>query len=113
MVTLSGDDFIHKLHPADIMDVPEFFKRLHGPERGRPIRQFSQSRNTKPPTRRKIPRNMQKLIGRIQGRNPPSTSSRIRKPSTGIDLSLADIDPGAEMERDCRQDARPKFIARL
>ena len=55
-VQLSGEDFIHKLKPADIMDVPEFFDAYVDRNSGDQLR-ISRSRNTSPRTKRKIPQN--------------------------------------------------------
>ena len=56
LVQLSGEDFIKKLKPADVMGVPEFFEAYLDRNSGNQTR-TSRSRSTNPRTKRKIPRN--------------------------------------------------------
>ena len=63
-VTLSGEDFIHKLHADDILDIPEFYKAYM--DRNEAINQpISRSRSSNPPTK-KEPGEVRKTLGGLR-----------------------------------------------
>jgi hypothetical protein len=91
-VTLSGEDFIRKLHPDDVLGVPEFLKAYMDRNSGDRSTNFPQSK-AKASDKVKDPAKYQKLsdeytetIRRFIQANPQTVD--------GIDLNLTEIDPG-------------------
>ena len=91
-VTLAGEDFIRKLHPADVMDVPEFFSAYMDRNAGDQSADFPKSRikasdKVKNPARfEKATNEYMETIRRYIEAHPRSVD--------GIDLNIAEIDPG-------------------
>jgi len=92
LVTLSGEDFVHKLHPADVMDIPEFFAAYMEKNAGDESADFPKSKvkasdKAKNPARyAKAKDDYLETVRRYIEQNPQSMD--------GIDLNLAEIDPG-------------------
>jgi hypothetical protein len=90
-VMLSGGDFIHKLHRADVMGVPEFYKAYMERNSGDqsvdfPRPRFKASDKVKDPAKyERLSNEYTETIGRYTDQNPQSID--------GIDLSLEQIDP--------------------
>ena len=90
-VQLSGDDFIHKITPADILNVPEFntayLQRNAGQESvGFPKPKYKPSDKTKDPAKyAKLSDEYHQAIERYVEQNPESKD--------GMDLELMDKDP--------------------
>jgi hypothetical protein len=98
-VMLSGGDFIHKLHTADVMRVPEFYKAYMERNSGDqsvdfPKPRFKASDKVKDPAKyEKLSDEYTEAVRRYIDQNPQSID--------GIDLSLEEIDPSpkwAELE---------------
>jgi hypothetical protein len=91
-VTLAGDDFIRKLRPADVMDVPEFFSAYLDRNAGDQSADFPKSKvrasdKLKNPARfKKATDEYLETIRHYIEDHPRSVD--------GIDLNLAEIDPG-------------------
>ena len=91
-VTLAGEDFIHKLRPADVMDIPEFFSAYMNRNAGDQSADFPKSKvkasdKVKNPARyAKANADDKEMIRRYIEQHPQSVD--------GIDLNLAEIDPG-------------------
>lgn len=95
-VRLSGDAFVHSLHSADIMGVPEFFDSYMQRNSGDEFVSFPKPKY-KPADKVKDPEKYEKLhkeyleaIQRYIDINPQSIE--------GIDLGLAEKDPGAQWD---------------
>ena len=95
-IYLSGEDFIHKLKVADIMDVPEFFKAYMDRNSGDKSVDFPKPK-AKPSDKTKNPAKFDKLtaeymeaIRRYIAQSPESIE--------GIELGLADINPGPKWD---------------
>ncbi|MGD1212020.1 MAG: hypothetical protein ABR973_11760 [Candidatus Acidiferrales bacterium] len=93
-LSLSGEDFIHKLHVADVMDVPEFYRAYMERNMGDKSAAFPKPK-FKPADKVKDPAKYEKLLAEYK--------DAIRKyieqnPQTvdGIDLDLVEIDPGSK-----------------
>lgn len=90
-VSLAGEDFIRKLHPADIMDVPEFYAAYMDRNSGDqsvdfPKPKFKASDKVKNPARyEKLSAEYTEAIRRFIEQHPQSID--------GIDLNLTQIDP--------------------
>jgi hypothetical protein len=90
-VQLSGEDFIHKLTPADILNVPEFYsaylQRNAGQESlGFPKPKYKPSDKTRDPAKyARLSDEYHQAIERYIEQNPQSKD--------GIDLGLVDADP--------------------
>lgn len=90
-VSLAGDDFIHKLRPADILDVPEFNSAYMDRNAGDrsvdfPKPKFKASDQVKNPAKfEKLSAEYKEAIRRYIEQHPQSID--------GIDLNLAPIDP--------------------
>jgi hypothetical protein len=90
-VSLAGEDFIHKLHTADILDVPEFYAAYIDRNAGDrsvdfPKPKFKASDRVKDPARyEKLSAEYTEAIRRYIEQHPQSTD--------GIDLNLTQIDP--------------------
>lgn len=119
-VRLSGEDFIHSLTPAEIQDVPEFYKAYMERNAGDqsinfPKPKYKASDKTKNPEKyAKLDQQYQEAILRFIGDHPET--------KTGMDLDLMDIDPSAkwgtleaqrqpEIERRILEMARSKYLA--
>jgi hypothetical protein len=95
-VSLSGDAFVHKLHSADIMGVPEFFDSYMQRNSGDqfvsfPKPKYKASDKVKDPAKyEKLHQEYLDSIRRYIDINPQTIE--------GIDLGLADIDPGARWD---------------
>lgn len=91
-VTLAGDDFIHKVRPADVMDIPEFFSAYMDRNAGDESADFPKSKakasdKVKNPARyAKANAEYMETIRHYIEQHPQSVD--------GIDLNLAEIDPG-------------------
>ncbi len=90
-LSLSGEDFIHKLHPADILDIPEFRKAYMDRNAGDESVDFPKPK-FKPSDQLKDPEKYKKLSAQYDlairhyiEQNPQSMD--------GIDLNLTDINP--------------------
>jgi hypothetical protein len=98
---LSGEDFVHKLKPADIMGVPEFFEayldRNSGNHNGFPTPKYKPADKTKDPAKyEKLRAEYVEAIRHYMQQAPDSID--------GIDLNLADIDPGRQWsQREARR----------
>jgi hypothetical protein len=94
--SLSGDAFLHKLHSAEIMDIPEFFnaymERNSGDQFvGFPKAKYKASDQTKDPAKyAKLHQDYLDAIRHFIDLNPQTIE--------GVDLGLADIDPGAKWD---------------
>jgi hypothetical protein len=91
-ISLSGEDFIHKVKVADVMDVPEFHKAYMDRNAGDQSTPFPKPK-FKPSDKVKDPAKYEKLLAEYNDavrkfieQNPQSVD--------GIDLNLEDIDPG-------------------
>ena len=108
-VQLSGEDFIHKLKPADIMDVPEFYEayvsRMSGDRHG----EFPEAEVQ---ARRQAERSgeVRKAASRIQGSRAPLHRASARKRSTASTWSWRRSIP-ARNGTSSKQSARRKFSA--
>lgn len=94
--SLSGEDFIHKLHPADIMDVPEFYSAYMERNAGDQSVNFPKAK-FKPSDEKKDPAKYKKLSAEYDDavlhfitQHPGSID--------GIDLGLAEKDPGPKWQ---------------
>lgn len=91
-VTLAGEDFIRKLRPADVMDIPEFFSAYLDRNAGDQSADFPKSKvkasdQSKNPARySKANADYMETIRHYIEQHPQSVD--------GIDLNLAEIDPG-------------------
>jgi len=90
-VQLSGEDFIHKLKPDDIMGVPEFFEayldRNSGNHNGFPTPKYKPADKAKDPAKYdKLRAEYVAAVRHYMEQVPDSID--------GIDLSLVDVDPG-------------------
>lgn len=91
-VTLAGEDFIRKLHPADVLDVPEFFSAYMDRNAGDQSADFPKSKvkaadKVKNPARyAKATAEYKETIRHYIEQHPRSVD--------GIDLNIAEIDPG-------------------
>jgi hypothetical protein len=91
-VTLAGEDFIRKLRPADVMDIPEFFSAYMDRNAGDQSADFPKSKvkasdKVKNPARyAKANADYMETIRHYIEQHPQSVD--------GIDLNLAEIDPG-------------------
>jgi hypothetical protein len=96
-VQLSGEDFLHKLTPTDITDVPEFYAayiaRSAGSEAmGFPKAKFKESDKAKDPAKYEKMKDEYRLaIQHYIEANPDSKS--------GMDLDLAEKDPNAKWQK--------------
>jgi hypothetical protein len=95
-VQLSGDDFLHKLKPADIVGVPEFYNAYLQRGQGSASPDFPRAK-FKPVDKTKDPAKYEKLsteyhqaVEHYIEQNPQSTD--------GMDLDLVDQDPGAKWQ---------------
>src|SRR5579862_8745492 len=94
--SLSGDAFLHRLHSAEIMDIPEFFsaymERNSGDQFvGFPKAKYKASDQTKDPAKyAKLRQDYLDAIRHFIDLNPQTIE--------GVDLGLADIDPGAKWD---------------
>lgn len=93
-VTLSGEDFIHKLHTADVMDTPEFYQAYMDRNSGDVSPGFPKPKY-KPADQKKDPAKYDKLVAEYKEAvrhymemNPDSID--------GIDLDLQNSDPGSK-----------------
>ncbi len=91
-VTLAGEDFIRKLHPADVMDIPELFSAYMDRNAGDESADFPKSK-VKASDKVKNPEKYAKATAEYMDtirhyieQHPQSVD--------GIDLNLAEIDPG-------------------
>jgi hypothetical protein len=90
-ITFSGQDFIKKISPDDVMNIPEFFKaymdRNGGDQNGGfPVAKFNDTEKTKDPAKyAKDQARYQDAIRHYVQQIPESIN--------GIDMSLQDIDP--------------------
>lgn len=96
-VSLSGDDFLHRLKPDDIVKVPEFFQAytdLHSGEKaiGFPEPKYRPKDEKKDPA--KYDRLKQEYYDAIRKYFEDN-----RQSADGMDLRLTDIDPNAEWLR--------------
>lgn len=98
-VSLTGEDFIHKLHVADVMDTPEFYQAYMTRNAGDksadfPIAKYKASDQKKNPAKYEKDRlEYREAVRKYLAQNPQSMD--------GIDLELIDIDPAhkwAEIE---------------
>jgi len=93
-VTLSGEDFIHKLHTADVMGVPEFYQAYleRNAETGTidfPKPKYKPSDKVKDPAKfEKLSAEYKEAIRHYMDQNPQSID--------GIDLSLEQNDPSRD-----------------
>jgi hypothetical protein len=90
--SLSGEDFIHKVKVADVMDVPEFHKAYMDRNAGDQSTNFPKPK-FKPSDKVKDPAKYEKLLAEY---NDAVRKFIEQNPQTvdGIDLNLEDIDPG-------------------
>lgn len=95
-VQLSGDDFLKKLKPADIVTVPEFYSAYLQRSGGSMMPDFPKAKY-KPVDKRKDPAKYDRLLKEYHEalehyieQNPQSKS--------GMDLDLIDLDPGAKWQ---------------
>lgn len=95
-VSLAGDDFIHMLTPTDVLGVPEFRKAYMERNAGDQSADFPKPK-VKPSDQVKNPEKFDKLsadyielVRRYIEQHPMSVD--------GIDLNLADIDPGPKWQ---------------
>lgn len=95
-ISLSGEDFLHKLKVADIMDVPEFFKAYMDRNSGDQSVDFPKPK-AKLSDKAKDPAKFDRLMAeymdavrRYITQNPQSVE--------GIDLGLADTNPGPKWD---------------
>lgn len=108
-LSLSGEDFIHKLHPADILDIPEFRKAYMDRNAGDesvdfPKPKFKPSDEVKDPEKyKKLSAEYDLAIRHYIEQNPQSMD--------GIDLNLTDINP--EPKWDLRLGKRVPAVRRL
>ena len=91
VIELSGDDFIHKLKPGDVMGIPEFFDayldRNAGNHNGFPAPKYKPADKVKDPAKYdKLRAEYLAAIRHYLEQVPDSID--------GIDRSLADVDPG-------------------
>jgi len=90
-VTLTGEDFIHKVHPADVMEVPEFYEAYLGRNSGDqssdfPKAKFKASEKAKDPAKyERLEAEYKEAVRRYVEQNPESID--------GMDLDLAPKDP--------------------
>ncbi len=91
-VSLSGEDFIHKLKVSDVMDVPEFYKAYMQRNLGDQSGAFPKSK-VKPADKVKDPAKYEKLLSEY---NDAIRKYIEQNPQTvdGIDLELVENDPG-------------------
>jgi hypothetical protein len=96
-VSLSGEDFVHKLKVDDLMNVPEFYKAYIDMNSGERSVDFPKPK-FKPSDRVKDPEKYKKLeaeyndaIRKYADQNPQSID--------GIDLDLEDINPGPRWDK--------------
>jgi hypothetical protein len=118
-VLLTGEDFIHKLHVGDVMDVPEFYTAYMTRNAGDqsadfPIAKYKASDRTKnPPKYEKERLEYREAVRKYLAQNPQSMD--------GIDLGLIDIDPshkwadiegrrGPEIHRQTLELAETKYL---
>ncbi|HXQ26918.1 MAG TPA: hypothetical protein VN822_10955 [Candidatus Acidoferrales bacterium] len=90
--SLAGEDFIRKLHPDDVMNVPEFYKAYMDRNSGDQSVDFPKAPKVKPSDKANDPAKYEKIsaqysdtIRRYIEQHPRSVD--------GIDLTLADLDP--------------------
>jgi len=95
-VQLSGDDFLKKVKPADIVTVPEFYSAYLQRSGGSMMPDFPKAKY-KPVDKRKDPAKYEKLLEEYHQalehyieQNPNSKS--------GMDLDLIDLDPGSKWQ---------------
>jgi hypothetical protein len=95
-ISLSGEDFLHKLKVADIMEVPEFFKAYMDRNSGDQSVDFPRPK-AKPSDIAKDPAKFDKLtaeymevIRRYIAQNPQTIA--------GMDLGLSEINPGPKWD---------------
>jgi len=93
-ISLSGEDFIHKLHVSDVMDVPEFYRAYMERNVGDQSTTFPKPK-FKPADKIKDPAKYEKLSAEY---NEAVRTYIEQNPQTidGIDLNLVDTDPGAK-----------------
>lgn len=91
-VTLAGDDFIRKLRPADVMDIPEFFSAYMDRNAGDQSADFPKSK-VKPSDKVKNPARYAKANAEYMETIRHYIEQHPRSVD-GIDLNLAEIDPG-------------------
>jgi hypothetical protein len=90
-VTLSGEDFIHKVHTADVMDVPEFYKayldrNADQTDAGFPKPKYKPSDKVKDPAKYdKLMAEYKDAVRHYADDHPESID--------GIDLNLESLDP--------------------
>jgi len=91
-ISLSGEDFIHKIKVADVIDVPEFYKAYIDRNAGDQSTNFPKAK-FKPADKVKDPAKYDKLLAEY---NEAVRKFIEQNPQTvdGIDLNLEDIDPG-------------------
>jgi hypothetical protein len=96
-VSLSGEDFVHKLKVDDLMNVPEFYKAYIDMNSGERSVDFPKAKY-KPSDRVKDPEKYKKLeaeyndeVRKYAEQNPQSMD--------GIDLDLEEIDPGPRWDK--------------
>ncbi len=93
LMQLSGEEFMRKLKPADVMSVPEFFEayldRNAGNHNGFPAPKYKPADKVKDPAKyEKLRAEYVEAVRHYMEQVPDSVD--------GIDRSLADIDPGRE-----------------
>lgn len=91
-VTLAGDDFIRKLRPADVLDIPEFFSAYMDRNAGDQSADFPKSK-VKPSDKVKNPARYAKANAEYMETIRHYIEQHPRSVD-GIDLNLAEIDPG-------------------
>jgi len=95
-VSFKGEDFIHQLHPADVMDVPEFYKAYLATNAGDqsvnfPKPKYKESQKAKDPAKYdKLKADYKEAVRHFVEANPPTIE--------GIDLNLASIDPSEKWQ---------------
>jgi hypothetical protein len=95
-VTFKGEDFIHKLHPADVMAVPEFYQAYLDRNSGDqsvnfPKPKFKAADKTKDPAKyAKLVAEYREVIRHFVESNPDTID--------GIDLGLASVDPSEKWQ---------------
>ncbi len=95
-IKLTGEDFLHKLHAAEIMEIPEFFDAYMGRNSGDqsvdfPKPKFKAADKVKDPAKYdKLHKEYLDAIRHYIDQNPQSID--------GIDIGLTDIDPGQKWD---------------
>jgi hypothetical protein len=95
-VSFKGEEFIHKLHPADVMAVPEFYQAYLDRNSGDqsvnfPKPKFKAADKTKNPAKyEKLVAEYREVIRHFMESNPDTID--------GIDLNLAAVDPSEKWQ---------------